>query len=150
MILNSASLQSILSMIGGEREKDSSLKMFEWRTEAQKRSIRNSWSHLELLRTAGPKSKSGPQKFRNGDLSFKNTPHTGRPALTLGSQLTAFLQNYPFASAWVLAHHFMTSMSTMKEILQRELGLKNFRGAGWPIFCPPPKELLMLKHWQRC
>jgi hypothetical protein len=42
----------------------------------------------------------------------------------LGTQLAAFLQKYSFANARVLAQHIMTSVPTIKEILQKELGLK--------------------------
>jgi hypothetical protein len=38
----------------------------------------------------------------------------------------------------------------IREIGQRELGLKISRGAGCPIFCPQPKMLLVLKHQSRC
>jgi hypothetical protein len=61
--------------------------------------------------------------------------------LTLGPQLEAFLQKYPFASSRVLVQHFLMSVPTVKEILQRELGLKNSRGAGCPIFCPPAQKV---------
>jgi hypothetical protein len=39
------------------------------------------------------------QKFRNGDLSCQDAPNTGRPILTLESQLAVFLQKYHFTSA---------------------------------------------------
>jgi hypothetical protein len=54
-------------------------------------------------------------------------PPGGR--LDFGPQLAAFLQKYPFASARVLAQHFLTSVPTIMEIRQRELGLKNRRDA---------------------
>jgi hypothetical protein len=41
---------------------------------------------------------------------------------------------------------FLTSVPTIKEILQRELGLKNSRGVAYPIFCPRLKKSLMLKR----
>jgi hypothetical protein len=47
--------------------------------------------HEELMNTLGDESygvsqiKIRLQKFRNGDLSCKNSPRSGRPLLTLGS-----------------------------------------------------------------
>jgi transposase len=89
------------------------------------------------------------QKFRNGHLSCQDTPGTGRPPLTLGGQLKAFLQKCPFASARVLAQHFLTTVPTVKEVLQRKLGLKYSRGTGCRMFYSPPKKLFVLKHQQR-
>jgi hypothetical protein len=37
----------------------------------------------------------------------------------------------------------------IKEIRQRELGLEKFSRRWVPIFCPPSKQLLVLKHQQR-
>jgi histone-lysine N-methyltransferase SETMAR len=42
----------------------------------------------------------------------------------LGPQVEAFLQKYPFASAHTIAKHFLTTAFTVKEILQRELGMR--------------------------
>jgi hypothetical protein len=42
----------------------------------------------------------------------------------LGPQLGAFLQKYPFASAQGIAQHFLATVLTVKNILQRELGMK--------------------------
>jgi hypothetical protein len=83
-------------------------------------------------------------------LSCKDVPRTGRPPLALGRQLGAFLQKCPLANAEALPQHFLMSVLTIKEILSRELGLKVSRGAGWPICCPSPRKVLVLKHQQRC
>jgi hypothetical protein len=64
------------------------------------------------------------QKFRNGDLSCKDSPRSERPLLTLGPQLEAFLQKDPFASTRVIAQHFLTTVPTIKDILQRDLGMR--------------------------
>jgi transposase len=53
--------------------------------------------HEELMSTLGDDSytvsqiKTWLQKFRNGDLSCKDSPRSGRPLLTLGPQLEAFM-----------------------------------------------------------
>jgi transposase len=78
------------------------------------------------------------QKFRNGDLSCKDSPGSGRPLLTFGPQAEAFMQKYPFASARVIAQHFLMTVPTIKDILQRELGMReNSHGAGCLIFSVP-------------
>jgi hypothetical protein len=65
--------------------------------------------HEELMSTLGDDSyvifqiKIWLQKFRNGDLSCKDSPRSGRPLLTLGPQLEAFMQKCPFTSATVIA-----------------------------------------------
>jgi hypothetical protein len=51
----------------------------------------------------------------------------------------AFIQKYSFASARVLAQHVLTSVPTIEEVLQGELGLKISRGAGCPVSCPAQK-----------
>jgi hypothetical protein len=50
--------------------------------------------------------------------------------LTLGAQLEVFLGKSAFASAPVIAKHFLANLHTVKEILQRELGMKKF-SRGW-------------------
>jgi hypothetical protein len=66
------------------------------------------------------------QKFRTGDLSCSDLPGAGRRPLTLGPQVDAFLQKYPFASAHIIAKHFLMTASIVKEIFQTELGLRQF------------------------
>jgi hypothetical protein len=79
--------------------------------------------HEELISTLGDNSyrfsqiKMWLQKFRNGDLSCKDSPRSGRPLLTLGPQFEAFTQKYPFASARVIAQHFLMPVPTIKTIL---------------------------------
>jgi hypothetical protein len=51
---------------------------------------------------------------------------TQRGPLTLGPQVEAFLQKCPVASARIIAKHFLTTSSTVKEILQRELAMRKF------------------------
>jgi hypothetical protein len=86
--------------------------------------------HEELMNILGDDSyrvsqiKIWLQKFRSGDLSCKDSPRSGRPLLTLESQLEVFMQKYPFTSARVIARHFLTMVPTIKDILQRELGVK--------------------------
>jgi hypothetical protein len=66
------------------------------------------------------------QKFKNSDLACKNSPRSGRSLLTLGTQLEAFMQKHPFASARVISQHFLTTAPPIKDILQRELGMRKF------------------------
>jgi hypothetical protein len=67
-------------------------------------------------------------EVQSRDLSCSYLPRAGRPPLTLGPQVEveAFLQKYPFASARIIAKDFLTAAYTVKEIPQRELGMRKF------------------------
>jgi hypothetical protein len=80
------------------------------------------------------------QKFGNGDLSCKDSPHSRRSLLSLGPQLEAFMQKYPFASARVIAQHFLTTIPTIKDIPQRELGMRKFSRRWVPHFLSPAQK----------
>jgi hypothetical protein len=64
------------------------------------------------------------QRFRTGDLSCSDLPRVGGPPLTLVPQVEASLQKCSFPSARIIAKHFLTTASTVKEILPRELGMR--------------------------
>jgi transposase len=85
------------------------------------------------------------QKFRNGDLSCKDSPRSGRPLLTLEPQLEAFMQKYPFASARVIAQHFLTTVPTVKDILQKELGMRKILRRCVPHFLSPAQKVVHLE-----
>jgi hypothetical protein len=101
--------------------------------------------HEELINTLGDDSyavsqiKIWLQKFRNGDLLCKDSPPSGRPLLTLGSQLEAFIRKDPLASARVVAQHFLTTVPTIKDILQRVLGMRKF-SRSWVPHCLSPAQ----------
>jgi hypothetical protein len=103
--------------------------------------------HEELMSTLGDDSYGVPQikiwlqKFRNGDLSCKDSPRSRRPLFTLGPQLEAFMQKYPSASARVIAKHFLTTVPMIKDILQRELGTKKFSRRWVPHFLSPSQKI---------
>jgi hypothetical protein len=88
--------------------------------------------HQDLISTLGDNAcglshiRIWLQRFRTGDLSWSDLPHAGRPPLTLGPQVEAFLQKCLFASARIIAKHFLTTTSTVKEILQRKLRMGKF------------------------
>jgi hypothetical protein len=48
------------------------------------------------------------------------------PLHILRKALSDFLEEFPFATAGVLAEHFNQSKPTIKEIIQRELGRHRF------------------------
>jgi hypothetical protein len=56
------------------------------------------------------------------------------------------MQKYPFASAKVIAQHFLTTVPTIKDILQRELGMRKFSRRWGLLFSVPHKTLLASKH----
>jgi histone-lysine N-methyltransferase SETMAR len=88
--------------------------------------------HTELKKTLKRKAYGTSQikisltRFDGGDLSCQDLPKPGRPPLMMGSMFQAYLEKYPFASARVLAQHFFVSAPTVKDILQRELGMKKY------------------------
>jgi transposase len=57
-------------------------------------------------------------RFATGDLSYQDQFRTGRPPHVLGKTLSDFLEDFPFASAAIIAEQFNQSKSTIKEILQ--------------------------------
>jgi transposase len=81
------------------------------------------------------------QKFRNSDLSCKYSPRSGRPLLILEPQLEALMQKYPFASARAIAQHFLTTVPMIKDILQRELGMRKFSRRWVPHFLSPAQKV---------
>jgi hypothetical protein len=95
--------------------------------------------HQKLMSTLGDDAYGLSQikiwlwRLRTGDLSGGDFLRVGQSPLTLERQVDAFFQNYPFASVCIIAKHFPTTAYTVKEILQRELGMKNSRLAGSPI-----------------
>jgi hypothetical protein len=103
--------------------------------------------HQELMSTLGDDSyavsqiKTWFQKFRNGDLSSKDSPRSGRPLLTLEPRLEAFMQKYPFARATVIAQHFLTTVPTIKDIPQKELGMRKFSRCWVPHFLSPTQKV---------
>jgi hypothetical protein len=88
--------------------------------------------HQELMGTLGDDAdglsqiKIWLQRFRTGDLSCNDLPRAGRPLLTLGPSVVAFVQKHPFANARKIAKHFLTTPYAVKEMLQRELGMRKF------------------------
>jgi hypothetical protein len=62
-------------------------------------------------------------------------------ALDLGPQLAAFFQRYSFASARGFTQHSLTGVLTIKEILQRELGLKTVSRRWLPHVLSPTQKV---------
>jgi hypothetical protein len=51
------------------------------------------------------------------------------------------MQKYLFASARVIAQHFLTTVPTIKYILQRELGMRKFSRRWMPHFLSPAQNV---------
>jgi hypothetical protein len=85
----------------------------------------------ELSTVIGPTAyflvevKNRRTRFTEGNLTWSDQLRTGRPRHTLGTDLSHFLREFPFAKARQLAQHFDESMHTIKVILEDELGLRN-------------------------
>jgi hypothetical protein len=88
--------------------------------------------HRELITVLGSTAYSLSQikewraRFKAGDLSCEDQFRTDRPPHVLGKALSDFLEEFPFVTAEIIAQHFNQSKTTIKEILQRELGLQRF------------------------
>jgi hypothetical protein len=88
--------------------------------------------HTELTAVLGSTVYSLPQikiwhvRFATGDLSCEDYLKPGRSPHVLGKALSDFFEHSPFASAGVIAEHFGQSKHIIKEILERELGLRRF------------------------
>jgi hypothetical protein len=68
----------------------------------------------------------GVNRFKMGVATCQEDPRPGRPPSDLGSSVPAFLMEFLFASARHMSRHFRTSHHTIKEILSRQLGLREF------------------------
>jgi hypothetical protein len=122
--------------------KDSWWNFSGWNVGAPKEYMKNWRAHSVTNSYGVSQIKIWFQKFRNGDLSCKDSPRSGRHLLTLWPQLEAFMQKYPFASARVIAQHFITTVLTIKDILQRELGMRRFSRRWVPHFPSPAQSCL--------
>jgi hypothetical protein len=65
-------------------------------------------------------------RFKAGDLSCEDKFRFDRFPQVLGKALSDFLEEFPFATVGLIVQHFNQSKSTIKKILQRELGLQRF------------------------
>jgi hypothetical protein len=88
--------------------------------------------HQELMNTLGDDTyelsqiEIWLQRFRTRNLSYSGLSLAGRPPLTLAPQVETFLQMYPLARSRIIMKHSRTAAFTVKEILQRELGMRKF------------------------
>jgi transposase len=81
---------------------------------------------LENFALPLPTVKRWLRRFREGDTSCENRNRAGRLLTILGDSLPKFLFKYMFASAMNIASHFNINMSTVKDLLARELRLRKF------------------------
>jgi hypothetical protein len=79
-------------------------------------------------------AKRWVREFKNGDLSCHDDSRLHRPVSIFRPALLKFLDRYPFSSTRVISRHLRISLLTLKEILRRELGLKQFNGKWFPHF----------------
>jgi hypothetical protein len=66
----------------------------------------------------------------------------------LAPQPEAFMQKYPFANARVIAQYFLTTVPTIKDILQRELGMRKFSRHRVPHFLSPAQKVVRVEASQ--
>jgi hypothetical protein len=65
-------------------------------------------------------------RFKQGEKTCEDQSRINRPLHFWGQPLRDFLQEFPFATAIMIAQHFDESRHTIKQILQWELGLWKF------------------------
>jgi hypothetical protein len=65
-------------------------------------------------------------RFREGDLSYPDHSRSDRPEIDFSECWRAYPDKFPFTSANMMSRHFRIARGTIMEILQRDLGLKNF------------------------
>jgi transposase len=88
--------------------------------------------HAPLRGTLGnlavslPTVKQWLRRFREGDSSCKDRNRPGRPPAILRDVLSKLLSKYLFPSAKNIASHFDISVSTVKDLLAHDLGLRKF------------------------
>jgi hypothetical protein len=51
------------------------------------------------------------------------------------------MQKYPFASPRVIAQHFLTTVPTIQDVLQKELGMRKFSRRWVPHFFSPTQKV---------
>jgi hypothetical protein len=59
----------------------------------------------------------------------------------LGPQLDAFMQKYSLVSTRAIAHHFLMTVPTIKDILQRELGMREVSRRSVDHFLSPAQKV---------
>jgi hypothetical protein len=93
---------------------------------------RNKLIHKELVSTLRDTAislytvKNWLRRFPSGELSCGDEERVGRLLISLVPALQRFLKKFPFARAQVMAGNFSVDRSTIKSILDRELGLRKF------------------------
>jgi hypothetical protein len=88
--------------------------------------------HKELVSTLQDNAislsmvKNWSRRCKSGEGSCGDEERAERPLISLGPALQRFLKKCSFASAQVVAGQFWVDRSTIKSILDRELGLRKF------------------------
>jgi transposase len=109
-----------------EREQRFAIN-FLWLQEQGSKAI-----HAHLRGTLGDLTASLPavkrwlRRFREGDTSCENSNRAGKLDTIFGDVLLKFFSKCPFASAKNITSHFDISVSTVKDLLARELELCKF------------------------
>jgi hypothetical protein len=86
-------------------------------------------------------AKNCLRRFKSGDVSCGDEERPGRPLISLDPALQRFLNKFPFANARVMAGHFSVNRATIKGILDRELGLREFTRRWVPYILSAEQKL---------
>jgi hypothetical protein len=85
--------------------------------------------------------------FELSNLSCEDQYRHGRPLHVFGKILSDLLEEFPFATARIIAQHFFQSKHVIKEILQRELGYRDSTEGGHHIYSRKLKRPIE-QRWQ--
>jgi transposase len=109
-----------------EQEQRLALK-FLWLQEQGSKAIHaHLRGTLKDLAVSLPTVKRWLRHFREGNTSCKGRNIAGRPLAILGDVLSKFVSKYPFGLVKNIASDFDISVSTVKHLRARELGLRKF------------------------
>jgi hypothetical protein len=107
-----------------KRQKTFVIKLF-WLRESRPRQI-----HQELFAALGSDAysedsvQSWVAHFESGGTSCEDISRAGRLLTDLAEPFHLFLQDYAFASVRMLSEHFSACATTVKDILARDLSLR--------------------------
>jgi hypothetical protein len=80
-------------------------------------------------------------RFDSRDTGCEEIARADQPLTDLAEPLHLFLDDYPFAIARMLSRHFNVSATTAKEILARDLGLREFARRWVPQTLSDPQKV---------
>jgi hypothetical protein len=125
-----------------ERKQQRFVIKFVWLREYRPCQI-----HQELFATLGSGAYSEDSvqywvsRFESGGINCEEISRAGRPITDLAEAFRLFLQDDPFTNACMLSRHFDVCVTTVKDILACDLGLKEFTRRWMPHTLSGPQKV---------